>query len=238
QAFNGNFNWIIERRLDDGQRDNTFSGSGLASVDMGNKDQFGTLGAVTTAGILVVGQSFNGASFDGTLLRLKPDGFPDGTFGTSGLASTDLGDTDRYFAAVLDTSGRVVSGGQARATDDDLLITRHTPAGTPDPSFGTAGIVRIDRGPDENVRAIAILPDGRIVAAGYRDNAGETISVIALLDSAGTVLDVRDVDLGPGDDAIQDLQIDHHGRLVALGSVDDSVDPTITDFVIARFVVP
>lgn len=238
QANGGDFDWIILRMLDDGTLDGTLGGSGLSSVDLGNRDQFGTLAAATSAGILVVGQTFNGASFDGALYRATETGAPDSTFGTGGVAQPDLGDSERYFVAALDASGRIVAGGQARGIDDDMLIMRFTSAGIADAGFGAAAIVRIDRGAGENVRGIVVLPDGRIAFAGHREVAGERVAVIGLVEPGGAVIDVRDVDLAPGDDEIQDLEIDHHGRLVALGSVDDAADPASTDFAIARFIVP
>lgn len=114
-------------------------------------------------------------------------------------------------------------------TDEEVV---HAPERDP-----RGRIVRRTVTAERNVRGIVVLPDGRIACAGQRDDAGTVASVIALVEPTGAVIDVRDVDLG-GDDAIHDLELDHHGRLVALGSVDDVADPAITDFVIARFIVP
>ena len=48
----------------------------------------------------------------------------------------------------------------------DFALMRFLPDGRPDPTFGTAGRVTTDFGRQEEARAVALQPDGRIVVAG------------------------------------------------------------------------
>lgn len=115
------------------------------------------------------------------LARRQADGAVDPTFGTAGLGHIEFsfavgGDFARALALMSD--GRIVVAGITRpsATQtgeiDDFIVTRHRGDGTLDTSFGTDGRVAVDFfGSSDGAECVAVLPDGRIVAAGLARNA-------------------------------------------------------------------
>jgi uncharacterized delta-60 repeat protein len=72
----------------------------------------------------------------------------DRSFGTDGIATTDLGgaDDEAYDAALLPDGGIVVVGrtDAAGVQKTDLGIVRYGPDGAPDAGFGSGGIVKKD----------------------------------------------------------------------------------------------
>ena len=66
-----------------------------------------------------------------------------------------------------------------------LLVARFLPDGRPDPAFGSGGTARLRLSLPASANAIAVQPDGRIVAAGYsgsydRTHQGEWLGVARL----------------------------------------------------------
>lgn len=74
-------------------------------------------------------------------------------------------------AVVVQADGDIVAVGLA---GDDFALVRLTPDGIPDPSFGTTGVVTTDLGDIDSLSAMAIQPDGKIVAVG---NSGDALAV-------------------------------------------------------------
>jgi uncharacterized delta-60 repeat protein len=88
-----------------------------------------------------------------------------------------LGGGDQANAVAVQPDGKIVVTGFAtrNGIDSDLAIVRYKTDGTPDPSFGTNGIVTTDLGTrSDDARALVLQPDGRIVVAG---TAGDDIAV-------------------------------------------------------------
>lgn len=122
------------------------------------------------------------------LLRFRPDGGLDPAFGSGGRVWTDQAsaalpalETPRdaaagnlaVFALALQPDGRIVTAGMAeRGAGESFAILRHLPDGRLDRGFGSGGLVMTDLGAttDDSVSALALQPDGRILAAG---NSGD-----------------------------------------------------------------
>jgi uncharacterized delta-60 repeat protein len=106
----------------------------------------------------------------------RADGELDLTFGAgTGKVVTDFsGDSESASAVAIDSMGRIVAAGQAggRVFDQSFALARYNPDGSLDPSFGNQGTITT-RFPDMNISAataVAIQPDGRILAAGWAGN--------------------------------------------------------------------
>jgi uncharacterized delta-60 repeat protein len=104
-------------------------------------------------------------------------GVLDTTFGGTGLVSTPLPNSESFDAAATypikgtANDGKVVAAGKSHAKTDDLLLVRYKADGTLDTAFGTNGVVTTDfalnkSGSDEEIRGIALQPDGKVVAVG------------------------------------------------------------------------
>jgi len=89
----------------------------------------------------------------------------DPTFGENGMVTTDFGpDGDGANAIAIQPNGKIVAAGEA-AYGAEFGLARYNPDGTLDVTFGDAGRVTTDI-PPSGAYAMAIQPDGKIVAAG------------------------------------------------------------------------
>lgn len=104
------------------------------------------------------------------LARYRPDGLLDRGFGRKGLVRTSFGTQPAAAVALaIQTDGKLVAAG-ALADDSlslDFAVVRYNPDGSLDPSFGLGGRVVTDLGSSDLLTALAVQPDGRIVAAGH-----------------------------------------------------------------------
>ena len=211
----------IARYLPDGSLDPTFDRDGRHVLDVAGQ---ATDLAIQPNGRIVIsindGQTFSAA-------RLRPRGRLDATFGTGGVLREDfsLGGSVWTRSVALDADGRIVLGGLAYAADsttqDDWGLARFDRRGTPDATFGDAGLTTTDfagSGPDL-IEDLAIQPDGMIVAAGQSSeppgNSDQLSDVtVARYDTGG----VLDPDFGSGGWVRTDLgSVFDDGRSVALG---------------------
>ncbi|GJQ59120.1 MAG: hypothetical protein D8M57_04865 [Candidatus Scalindua sp. AMX11] len=93
----------------------------------------------------------------------------DPSFGAGGTVTTAFLGSDIAQALVVQADGKLVAAGKGRGRG--FLLTRYTPDGSLDPSFGTGGRVTTDFEPtgfnDFNIAyALVVQADGKLVAAG------------------------------------------------------------------------
>ncbi len=115
----------------------------------------------------------------GVLLRHRPDGTLDPTFGVGGVVRTAPGSFPA--AGVLQPDGKIVVVG-SNLELDDVLVFRYLPSGAPDPSFGTGGVVQTDFGFVDQGYGVALQPDGKVVVAG---RSGDAFAVARYLPNGG-----------------------------------------------------
>ena len=109
------------------------------------------------------------------LARYGPSGRLDPTFGEGGKVTTRPESVDaRAFAVVIQPDGKLVAGGYALRGSFDFAIARYLPDGALDRGFGQGGFAMTDffNGMDQ-VRSLAVEPDGKIVAAGFALRGGK-----------------------------------------------------------------
>lgn len=103
------------------------------------------------------------------IVRYNTDGSLDTTFNAGGAQPGVVPVTGNLFDVVIQPDGKIVGAGHAIVTNKQLaLLLRFNADGTPDTTFGTNGAFTTDfkKGPDsDNLRKIALQPDGKIVAA-------------------------------------------------------------------------
>ncbi|MGW1713098.1 calcium-binding protein [Streptomyces sp. NPDC002156] len=160
--------WFVVARYNaDGTLDNTFSDDGRVFADIAGPTEARDV-AIDSSG-RIVAAGYTGGHM--AVLRLTNDGTPDTTFGGDGTVTANPagpvpqeGGDGRALA--LQPDGKIVVGGQVGSTRFDFALMRFNTDGSVDTSFDGDGIVRTDFGGYESVGALAIQPDGRIVAAG------------------------------------------------------------------------
>lgn len=151
--------------------------------------------------IVVAGNAFTGTGNNFLVARFETDGDPDATFGSSGAVSLHLTALPVEFgnALALEDDGQIVVAGQAysnlNGALNDFLVARYDADGDLDTSFGTGGFRQIDFNPDEEAaRAVAIQPDGKIVAAGFTFQNNTSDYAVARLDTDGDLDPSFDLD--------------------------------------------
>ncbi|HVK13745.1 MAG TPA: hypothetical protein VM597_33685, partial [Gemmataceae bacterium] len=175
----------------DGSLDTTFAGKGQTTIVFGpggfNADAARAMVIQDDGKIVLAGYSdTNDFQHDFAVVRLNPNGTPDSAFGNKGRSSIgfDLGGTndDKAFGVALQSGGQIVVVGRAElsfggfgSNFSDMAVARLNPDGTPDQSFGTAGVqtVGFDLGGsfEDEARAVLVQPDDKIVIAGAAERS-------------------------------------------------------------------
>jgi uncharacterized delta-60 repeat protein len=154
---------VVARLRADGQLDPAFGTGGTAVVDFGGADS-GSVVAIQSDGRIVVGGQ-TGNLF--AAARLNADGSPDSTFGTGGKTTLDVGGTAQVNAAVIQSDGKILLGGDSGGYyAADFAVARLTADGLPDPTFGNGGRVSVDFGKTDIARTVVLQPDDKILLAG------------------------------------------------------------------------
>ncbi|MET0644995.1 MAG: Calx-beta domain-containing protein [Pyrinomonadaceae bacterium] len=161
----------------DGTPDDTFGAGGIATLDLGANDSAAGVAVQPDGRVVLAGSAWKFAGNLGQQLgcavaRLKADGSPDATFDGDGKTTLSLLGQDVCAGLALQPDGRVVVAGPAStnrdSTDPDFGLARLNPDGTLDPTFGEGGRVTADfKSGSDMPHGVAILPGGKIVAAGY-----------------------------------------------------------------------
>lgn len=150
--------------------DLTFSGDGkvqtLLSGALG-----GAVALQTDGRIVVVGASDQPGHSDFTLLRYDGAGVLDPSFGTGGIVTTNFSATSRDEGTdvLVQPDGKIVVAGRSAVVgvNFDFALARYRTDGSLDSTFGSGGMVVTDFGAGQaTARALALLPDGRILAVG------------------------------------------------------------------------
>ena len=170
-------NFCTFRYLADGQLDSSFGVSGKVSTSLSGASGTPASVAIQEDGkIVVVGWLYNpstGAALGSELIRYNPDGSLDTNFGTNGagggiVTTGSSSQLDYLVGLAIQSDGKIVAGGTAWDANGDFALARFNSDGSLDSGFGNGGIVTTDfAGGDDALYALAIQPDGQIVAAGY-----------------------------------------------------------------------
>lgn len=215
----------------DGQLDASFGTGGVINEDFLERD-FGYGVVATPDGTIVVlasTEDYNASNgrdarsliydFDGN--QTDVNAHPHGNFGCSNVP-------DAFYAAALEPGGTIVAGGFAQYSCGsgairDFYVVRMD-------AFGNE-IQRFDRpvfnGVQENIWAMDVQPDGKVIAAGFADtnNADPSTRDAAVVryntdgtldQSFGTGGEVA-VDVAGDQDWINGVAVDYAGRIVMSG---------------------
>lgn len=103
-----------------------------------------------------------------------------GSSGAAGVARLKVhGKRDNGYAVALQSDGKILVAGSAYSGKNlDAFVIRLLPDGRPDPVFGKDGVRIIDYGSDEEIYALEVLKDGRIVAVGTMRSGTENVNEV------------------------------------------------------------
>ncbi|MDX3248117.1 calcium-binding protein [Streptomyces sp. ME18-1-4] len=171
-------------------------------------------------------------------IALAAPGDLDPTFGTGGKVITNFGGTD--FATSVQADGKIVAAGFTSAGGaNDFALARYNTNGSLDTTFGTGGKVTTDfGGTNDGAHAVAVQPDGKIVAAGQSGSGFTLDFALARYNTDGSL----DTTFGTGGKVTTSfgasfnqafgvvLQTD--GKIVAAGTTNAGAGD---DFAVARY---
>jgi len=231
-----------------GDLDSTFGMAGVVSADFANGYDEGRCVVVQGDGKILVAGSSNqnmGTFDDFAVARFNADGTPDASFGAGGKVVTDGAvNQDIAYGMALQTDGKiVVVGGSAAGSYYDFGIFRYNSDGTLDTTFGTGGKVLTDFGGySDYARGVVVQSDGKIVVAGYSEDAAEFRSFALARYNVNGTLDTAFGTGGKATTAFSDtakglgVVLQSDGKIVLAGQTGGgppSYNPA--DFALARY---
>lgn len=161
-----------------GALDPTFGTNGKVTTSIGDQ-AFAAAAALQADGKIIVAGNVTRLSTgrDMALVRYNPDGSLDTSFGNGGKVVTAISARDEHiFAVAVQSNGEIVVVGNVQAynglTPTDFLVVRFTADGGLDTSFGNNGVYTLNQGSTDVFNAVAVQPDGKIVAAGRTSDGG------------------------------------------------------------------
>lgn len=167
--------FAIARLESDGTLDDTsngdggFDGDGKLTTGFGGNEDAHAVAIQPDGKIVVLGTYPD--PHTSYIARYLPSGALDGTFGVGGKLTILY---DRLYDLALQPDGKLLALGSHILPDGNVTFALHRllPNGSPDNTFDGDGIARPDFGGADAGRALALLPDGRILAAGGKATAG------------------------------------------------------------------
>ncbi|MDG2427805.1 MAG: delta-60 repeat domain-containing protein, partial [Acidimicrobiales bacterium] len=173
--------------------------------------------------------SVSGGNYECVVMVRGADAFRDNSFAGNGklFVSFHGSNNDRCYAGALQDDGKILVGGwvyTSGANGRDLALARVDPSdGTLDASFGSSGKVIYNAGGGgENIKAIDVQADGKILVAGTTNASGANDFFVARYTSAGA-LDtsfsddgIHAFDLG-GQDTLEGMDLQSDGKIVVGG---------------------
>jgi uncharacterized delta-60 repeat protein len=137
----GNYDYSLIRLNTNGSLDSTFGSGGKLIVPVGSSDDFGNSLTQQADGKLVLGgTSYNGSTYDFSLIRLNTNGSLDSTFGSGGKLIVPVGPgNDQGLSLTQQADGKLVLGGTSfNGSNRDFSLIRLNTDGSLDTSFNPA----------------------------------------------------------------------------------------------------
>ena len=249
-----NSRFAVVRYEADGSADRTFGHDGQVIAPF--QGEFGAAANAVTIDsqgrIVVAGSILGGVPTkrhdEAAVVRYKPNGDLDKSFGSRGRVTTSIGSahgpgSNRPFVAnsvAIDGQGRIVIAGIAVVDGQEhFALARYKPNGDLDPSFGSSGKLTTKLSYFDFATAVAIDQQGRVIAAGsaYDPNTGGELDkefALARYEEDGTL----DPSFGEGGKvttsvgvgSARGMTIDASGRIVLAGTDND-----YSDFAVVRY---
>lgn len=200
-------------------------GDGRVTTDFFGEDDEGRSVVLQPDGKIVVGGCcYNGLDLEFALVRYNADGSLDAGFAVDGKLSTAFGEYGVGQSVTVQSDGKILLAGTSyNGTDEDFALVRYNADGTLDTSFSGDGIVTT---PVVGLRqdyalSVSVQPDGKILVAGYSQNASQQFSVVRY-NADGSL------DAGFGVDGIVttilgwavDMVVQPDGKILLVGGAD------------------
>jgi len=238
------WDFILVRYNQDGSLDNSFGNSGKVIDHVESNSGAYSATVLPNGKFLAAGTtSTPGSFFDFAIAKYNSDGTTDTSFGPIGLVSTSTDFyTDDARAVVVQPDGKIVIGGSSRNGNLDFTLVRYNPDGSLDSTFGILGIgfviTRVSTSLNDGIYALALQPDGKILAAGYVGNSPNENTAIVRYNSNGTVDSGFHggsviISIGSDSDLANDIAVQPDGKIL-IGGYGTGPFSQTTDFMLFR----
>jgi uncharacterized delta-60 repeat protein len=240
------FDFALVRYNANGSLDSTFGNGGKVTTDFnGGLDGVSSMALQTDGKIVLAGFATAGDPHM-ALARYNANGTLDGTFGVGGKIITDINGTRNFANALaIQSDGKIVIGGSTLTTPGSFVmfaLVRYNTDGSLDSTFGSGGKVTTQvvsgDGEDDQIFALAIQPDGRILAAG-RANFAQDFGLARYqtngsLDTAFGTNGLVTTDFSGKIDRAAGMVLQIDGKIVLAGAANLTTGST-GDFGLARY---
>lgn len=218
-----NLDFAIVRYNSDGTLDNTFSGDGIQTTDIGSGDDQGYSVAIQSDGkIVVAGSAMVNSKLLFALVRLNSDGTLDNTFSDDGKQTTAISNQiDNGFSVAIQPDGKIVLAGSSNTgTKNDFAVLRYKSDGSLDNTFSGDGKQTTAIGVGGDIgNSVLIQMDGKIVVAG---SSGDDYALVryntdGTLDNTFSGDGKQTTEIGSGVDYGSSVAIQTDGKLLVAG---------------------
>jgi uncharacterized delta-60 repeat protein len=176
------FAFSLVRYDRNGRLDPSFGSGGIVTTTIGKSAAAWALVLQPDGKLVAAGD----ADSKFALARYDRNGRLDPTFGSGGIVTTTIGKDAGAVALVRQSDGKLVAAGYNRTdTTSKFALTRYDRNGRLDRSFGSGGIVTTTVGKYAGAAALAIQPDGKLVAAGSGGSMVESKFALARYGKSG-----------------------------------------------------
>jgi uncharacterized delta-60 repeat protein len=228
-----------------GTLDPSFGAGGKVVYDRDQTDLYNDVQVQTDGRIVAAGTSMT-PTYTAVIevTRYLADGTFDPSFGTGGHFNYTYNGNPETMAyrCLIKTNGKIlIAGHTTDYTTWGILLIQLNSDGTPDPAFGTNGVVYQNFTPGECAAfGLALQSDNKILISGYKQNAGfSSVPYVARFSAAG-VLDasfgtggVAEVSVITGDNDFSAVCVQTDGKILAAGHYNSG--PSWFTLLLARF---
>jgi len=224
-----------------GTLDNTFNGIGSVSTSFGaNDSSIHSMALQPDGKIVVAGTVFNHGNYSQFgIIRFNSNGSPDTTFGTSGIAVSNVPGKISLNSVALQSTGKILAEGSVfnSYNDEQFVLTRFNSNGSMDTAFGTGGVVITN---SMKINAMLVQSDDKIIVAGYtydlvnRDFLLIRYNPDGSLDATYGINGIVTTNLGIMDFGY-DIAFQPDGKIVLAGSTQNNHGTRFSDFAILRY---
>lgn len=181
-------NVVLVRYTKNGNKDTSFGIGGVVTTSIGDLASASEILIQPDKKILVAGY-YEGSEGGLFLARYLPTGSLDITMGSTGIVTNAIGRWSGATSVALQEDQKIVIGGYTfpdpPSINSLMLLTRYTPEGLLDSSFGVNGVVTTSVGISAYGRDVVVQPDGKIVVMGYLEMSSFRAVVLARYTASG-----------------------------------------------------
>jgi uncharacterized delta-60 repeat protein len=158
--------------------------------------------------------------------RYNPDGHIDHSFGNNGRFAGGFGSgSGALYGLALQADGKLVAAGSiyySNMSNSVFAVARYNSNGVPDQSFGNGGFVTTDflELAIDEAFAVALQPNGKIIAAGYASEPSGSYHDVALAQYQGTLAAQRRTMFDFDGDSRADISVFREGMWYMLQGTD------------------